>query len=316
MSTKRAKRPGRAKVTVTAKKDGASRLAVGTSRTLAPAGYEQLLMQLKSRIRSAQLKAARAVNAELVVLYSIIGRDILDRQKKEGWGAQVIDRLSADLLRHFPEMTGFSPRNLKYMRAFADAWPTEAIVQAPLAQLTWYHNLTLLEKVRGAELRLWYARQAIEHGWSRGILLVQIESGLHERTGKALTNFKATLPPSQSDLAHETLKDPYVFDFLTLGPDAQERDLEQGLIDHVQRFLMELGVGFAFVGRQVHIEVADEDFYVDLLLYHLKLRCFVVIELKAGAFRPEFAGKMNFYLSAVDAQMRHPDDQPSIGLLL
>lgn len=189
-------------------------------------------------------------------------------------------------------------------------------MQAPLAQLTWYHNLTLLEKVRGAELRLWYARQAVEHGWSRGILVVHIESGLHKRTGKALTNFKATLPASQSDLAHETLKDPYVFDFLTLGPDAQERDLEQGLIDHVQRFLMELGVGFAFVGRQVHIEVGDEDFYVDLLLYHLKLRCFVVIELKAVAFRPEFAGKMNFYLSAVDAQMRHRDDQPSIGLLL
>ena len=292
---------------MTAKKKGTSRLAVGASLSLAPAGYEQLLTQLKSRIRAAQLNAARAVNAELVLLYWSIGRDILDRQEKEGWGAHVIDRLSADLLRDFPDMKGFSPRNLKYMRAFADAWPTEAIVQAPLARLTWYHNLTLLEKVRGAELRLWYARRAIEHGWSRGILVVQIESGLHKRTGKALTNFKATLPASHSDLANETLKDPYVFDFLTLGPDAQERDLEQGLIDHVQRFLMELGVGFAFVGRQVHIEVGDEDFYVDLLLYHLKLRCFIVVELKAVAFRPELAGKMNFYLSAVDAQMRHPD---------
>jgi predicted nuclease of restriction endonuclease-like (RecB) superfamily len=316
VTTKRARPPGRVKVTVPPKKGGASRLAVGTSRALAPAGYEQLLIQLKSRIRAAQLKAARAVNAELVVLYWSIGRDILDRQKKEGWGANVIDRLSTDLRKSFPEMQGFSSRNLRYMRAFAAAWPDESILQAPLAELTWYHNVTLLERLETPEQRLWYAHRAIEHGWSRSVLVVQIETGLRKRTGKALTNFRATLPPPHSDLAHETLKDPYVFDFLTLGPDAQERDLEQGLIDHVQRFLMELGVGFAFVGRQVHIEVADEDFYVDLLLYHLKLRCFVVIELKAVAFRPEFAGKMNFYLSAVDAQMRHPDDQPSIGLLL
>jgi predicted nuclease of restriction endonuclease-like (RecB) superfamily len=169
---------------------------------------------------------------------------------------------------------------------------------------------------QGAQRRAWYAAAAREHGWSRAVLVVQIESGLRKRAGKALTTFKATLPPPQSDLAHETLKDPYVFDFLTLASDAHERELEQGLIDHVQRFLMELGVGFAFVGRQVHIEVGDQDFYVDLLLYHLKLRSFVVIDLKAVPFRPEFAGKMNFYLSAVDAQMRHPDDQPSIGLLL
>jgi predicted nuclease of restriction endonuclease-like (RecB) superfamily len=184
-------------------------------------------------------------------------------------------------------------------------------VQQLVGQLPWGHHLILVAKVTDASIREWYASQAVEHGWSRAVLVAQIESRLHKRAGKALTNFKTTLPPSQSDLAHETLKDPYVFDFLTLGPDAHERELEQGLIDHVQRFLMELGVGFAFVGRQVHIEVADEDFYVDLLLYHLKLRCFVVIDLKAVAFRPEFAGKMNFYLSAVDAQMRHPDDGPS-----
>jgi predicted nuclease of restriction endonuclease-like (RecB) superfamily len=262
------------------------------------------------------MKTALAVNAQLVLLYWSIGRDILERQTKEGWGAQVIDRLSADLRRHFPAMKGFSPRNLKYMRAFAQAWPAKAIVQQLAAQLPWFHSCVLIDRVKDARTREWYARQAIVHGWSRSILVVQIERRLHERAGKALTNFEVTLPKPESDLAHETLKDPYVFDFLTLGPDSQERDLEQGLTDHVQRFLMELGVGFAFVGRQVPIAVADADFNVDLLLYHLRLRCFVVIELKAGPFRPEFAGKLNFYLSAVDAQMRHPDDRPTIGLLL
>ncbi len=202
------------------------------------------------------------------------------------------------------------------LRSFAAAWTDEAIVQAPLAQLTWYHHLALLEKVDGPEHRLWYARQAIEHGWSRNILVAQIETGLHKRAGKALTNFKATLPAPHSDLAQQTLKDPYVFDFLRLGRDAQERDLERGLIQHVRDFLLELGVGFAFVGSQVHLEVGGEDFYLDLLFFHLKLRCFVVIDLKMGAFKPEYAGKMNFYLSAVDAQLRHKGDQPSIGLVL
>ena len=251
-----------------------------------------------------------------MLLYWRIGRDILVRQETEGWGARVIDRLSSDLRAAFPEMQGFSPRNLKYMRAFAATWADEAIVQGLLAQLTWYHNLTLLEKVARVEHRLWYARQAIEHGWSRNVLLAQIETSVHERAGKALTNFKATLPPPHSDLAQQTLKDPYVFDFLTLGPDAQERDLERGLLEHVRDFLLELGVGFAFVGSQVHLEVGGEDFYVDLLFFHLRLRCFVVIELKTGAFKPEYAGKMNFYLSAVDAQLRREGDHPSIGLVL
>ena len=281
-----------------------------------PRGYGSFLKEVKARIRAAQVKAALAVNSELVLLYWRLGRDILFRQKKEGWGAQVIDRLAADLRAAFPEMQGFSPRNLKYMRAFAAAWTDESIVQAPLAQLTWYHNLTLLEKVDRPGPRLWYARQAIEHGWSRNVLLVQIESGLHRRAGKALTNFAATLPSPRSDLAQQTLKDPYIFDFLTLGPDAQERDIERGLIGQLRDFLLELGVGFAFVGSQVHLEVGGEDFYLDLLFYHLKLRCFVVIELKSGAFKPEYAGKMNFYLSAVDDLLRHPDDQPSIGIIL
>jgi predicted nuclease of restriction endonuclease-like (RecB) superfamily len=213
-------------------------------------------------------------------------------------------------------MQGFSPRNLKYMRAFGAAWADEAIVQAPLAQVTWYHNLTLLEKVDRAEDRLWYAHQVIEHGWSRNVLLGQIETRVHARVGRALTNFKATLPPPHSDLAQQTLKDPYVFDFLTLGPEAQERDLERGLVEHVRDFLLELGVGFAFVGSQVHLEVGGEDFYIDLLFFHLQLRCFVVIELKTGEFKPEYAGKMNFYLSAVDARLRGEGDHPSIGLVL
>ena len=189
-------------------------------------------------------------------------------------------------------------------------------MQQVAAQLPWFHNCTLLDRVKGNDVRAWYARQAIEHGWSRSVLVAQIETGLHERAGKALTNFKGTLAPPHSDLAQQTLKDPYVFDFLTLGPDAQERDLERGLLEHVRDFLLELGVGFAFVGSQVHLEVGGEDFYVDLLFFHLRLRCFVVIELKTGEFKPEYAGKMNFYLSAVDAQLRREGDHPSIGLVL
>jgi len=237
-----------------------------------PIGYASWLEDVKARVRAAQARAAVAVNAQLVLLYWSIGRDILARQKKEGWGAQVIDRLSADLRGAFPEIKGFSSRNLKYMRAFAEAWPDRQIVQEPLAQLTWFHNLALLEKVNDVEQRLWYARQAIQHGWSRNILVAQIETALHKRTGKAQTNFKATLAPPHSDLAQQTLKDPYVFDFLSLGPEAQERDLERGLLEHVRDFLLELGVGFAFVGSQVHLAVGGEDFFLDLLFFHLKLR--------------------------------------------
>lgn len=282
----------------------------------APAGYAAFLADVKARVRAAQVKAALAVNAELVLLYWSLGRDILARQEEERWGAQVIDRLSADLRAAFPEMQGFSPRNLKYMRAFAAAWPELEIVQQVVARLPWGHNVRLLDQVEGREERLWYARQAIEHGWSRNVLLAQIETRLHARAGKALTNFQATLPPARSDLAQQTLKDPYIFDFLTLGPESQERDLERGLVAHVRDFLLELGVGFAFVGSQVHLEVGGEDYFLDLLFFHLRLRCFVVIELKTGAFQPEYAGKMNFYLSAVDAQLRHEGDQPSIGLIL
>jgi predicted nuclease of restriction endonuclease-like (RecB) superfamily len=278
--------------------------------------YQTLLAELKKRIRTAQVRASVAVNQELVLLYWGIGKEILIRQQQEGWGAKIIDQLGKDLRHEFPGMQGFSPRNLKYMRALAEAWPEELIVQVPLAQLTWYHNLTLLEKLKTPEERLWYAHAAIEHGWSRNVLVLQIESGLYKRQGKAITNFQATLPAPQSDLAQQLIKDPYNFDFLTLTTEAQERDLERGLLLHLRQFLIELGTGFAFVGSQVPLEVGGEDFKLDLLFYHLKLRCFCVIDLKMTPFKPEYVGKMNFYLAAVDDLLRHPDDQPSIGLIL
>lgn len=281
-----------------------------------PIGYADWLAELKQRIHAAQQRATLAVNRELVLLYWQIGQDILARQASQGWGSKVVDRLARDLRKAFPDMKGFSPRNLKYMRAFAEAWPDGEFVQAALAQLPWYHQLALLDKLQTAEERQWYAAQALENGWSRNVLVMQIESGLRRRTGAAITNFGQRLPRPQSDLARESLKDPYRLDFLSLGKEAQERAIEDALVKHVTQFLMELGAGFAFVGQQVHVEVGDKDFYIDLLFYHLKLRCYVVVELKAGEFQPEYAGKLNFYLSAVDSQLRHPSDNPSLGLLL
>jgi predicted nuclease of restriction endonuclease-like (RecB) superfamily len=251
-----------------------------------------------------------------VLLYWDIGRVILDRQEQEGWGAKVIDRLSADLQETYPEMTGLSSRNLKYMRSFATAWPDRFIVQEALAQLPWYHQIALLEKLDSPEERLWYARKGAELGWSHSILALQIAARAHERHGKAITNFEATLPPADSDLATQVFKDPYLFDFLGTADPRREREVEQALVDHIQRFLLEMGSGFAFVGRQVPLEIGDQDFLLDLLFYHLKLRCYVVIELKAVAFEPAFTGQLNMYLSAVDDLLRHPDDKPTIGLLL
>ncbi len=279
-------------------------------------GYQDLLARLKSQIQIAQVRAALAVNRELVLLYWGIGREILQRQVSEGWGAKVIDQLAQDLHRAFPDMKGLSLRNLKYMRALAEAWPEEAIVQQAAAQLPWFHNCVLLDKVKEPAERIWYIYQTIQNGWSRNVLVMQIESGLYRRQGKAITNFQATLPAPQSDLAQQLIKDPYNFDFLTLSAEAHERDLERELQKHLRQFLLELGVGFAFVGSQVPLEVGGEDFRLDLLFYHLKLRCFVVIDLKMTPFKPEYAGKMNFYLSAVDDLLRHPDDRPSIGLIL
>ena len=283
---------------------------------LAPDSYPQFLADMKSRIRAAQLRASVAVNRELVLLYWQIGRDILDRQQRETWGTKVIDRLATDLKHEFPDMKGFSVRNLKYMRRFAEVWTEDEFVQQVAAQLPWFHNCVLLDKVANDDIRKWYARAAIHHGWSRAVLVHQIESDLHGRQGKAITNFDRALPPPQSDLAQEVTKDPYNFDFLMLGEEAHERDLERGLMEHLRKFLLELGVGFAFVGSQYPLTVGGEEFRIDLLFYHLRLRCYVVIDLKAVSFQPEFAGKMNFYLSAVNSLLRHSDDQPSIGLIL
>jgi predicted nuclease of restriction endonuclease-like (RecB) superfamily len=283
---------------------------------LIPKGYAELLGQLKERIRSAQLRAGLAVNREMVLLYWQIGRDILRRQAQQGWGAKVIDRLAADLHRAFPDMSGLSPRNLKYMRAFAAAWPDEPIVQQAAAQIPWFHNCILIDKIKDPAERLWYARATVEHGWSRAVLVHWIESDLYRRQGKATTNFVRSLPSPESDLAHEILKDPYNFEFISLASDAEERALQKGLLEHIHQFLIELGAGFAFVGQQYRLEVGGEDFYIDLLFYHLKLRCYIVIDLKMTPFRPEYAGKMNFYLSAADDLLRHPDDKPSIGIIL
>jgi predicted nuclease of restriction endonuclease-like (RecB) superfamily len=239
----------------------------------------------------------------------------LARQQSEGWGAKVIDRLAQDLLQAFPGMTGFGARNLKYMRAFAEAYPDEQFVQQVVAQLPWGHNVRILEMVKAPEEREWYIRHAVESGWTRNVLVHQIESDLHQRKGHAVTNFQRTLPAPQSELAQELLKDPYNFDFLTLGPEMLERDLERGLIEHLRDFILELGKGFAFVGNQYHLEIGGQDYFIDLLFYHLHLRCYVVIDLKIEEFRPEFAGKMNFYLSAIDDR-RHANDAPSIALIL
>jgi len=228
------------------------------------------------------------------LLYWGIGRDILARQKEQGWGAKIIDRLAADLRQEFPEVTGFSPRNLKYMRALAEAWPDEPIVQQLAAQIPWFHNCTILDKVKNPTEREWYIRQTIQNGWSRNVLIHQIESGLYRRQGKALTNFTRTLPAHQSDLAQQIVKDPYNFDFLTLGPEAHERQVEIALIEHVRQFLVELGMGFAFVGSQYPLEVGGQEFRLDLLFYHLRLRAFVVIEIKVTDFQPVRTSRQNW----------------------
>ena len=308
-----------------------------------PAGYGPLLADIKVRVRTAQVRAGLAANRVLLVLYWDIGRLIAQAQRTQGYGKQVVERLAFDIQREFPAMAGFSPLNVWRMRAFyvahsgdgsnlsrtvtestASGILSQAVTESgnregppqPFFSLPWGHNLLLLHKLEGPAERSWYGAKAVEHGWSRNVLALQIEAGLHKRQGKAVTNFKTTLPPAQSDLAQGITKDPYLFDFLTLRDDANERSIEEGLVAHVEKFLLELGAGFALVGRQVHLEVGDQDFYLDLLFYHLKLRCFVVIDLKATDFTPEAAGKMNFYLSAVDDRFRQAGDQPSIGLIL
>ena len=281
-----------------------------------PEGYALWLDELKGRIHGAQQRAALAVNRELVQLYWQIGRDILQRQATQGWGSKVIERLAHDLRVAFPGMKGFSRANLMYMRAFAEAWPDAAIVQQAVGQLPWGHNLVLLSRLKAPEIRLAYAQAAIEHGWSRNVLNIHIETRRLERSGQAITNFVERLPMPGSDLAQQSLKDPYLFDFLDVGNEADEREIESALVKHITQFLLELGAGFAFVGRQVHLEVGGDDFFIDLLFYHHKLRCYVVIELKAEKFKPEHLGQLGFYITAVDRQVKAEQDAPTIGLLL
>jgi len=282
---------------------------------LVPTDYTAWLEAVKSRIHSARSRAVLAVNAELIQLYHSIGSDILDRQTRLCWGSKVVARAAADLKAAFPDMKGFSTSNLKYMRYFAEHCPTGNFGQQAADQLPWFHIVTLLTQAQATE-REWYAVHAIAGGWSRDTLKQNLKSGLRQRQGAAITNFPALLPHPQSALAQEALKDPYNFDFLGLADDAHEREIENALIRHITRFLLELGTGFAFVGRQFRLEVGGDEFFIDLLFYHTRLKCYVVIELKGSAFKPEHIGQLNFYLSAVDSQVKAPEDQPTIGLLL
>ncbi|MDF7820183.1 PDDEXK nuclease domain-containing protein [Runella sp. MFBS21] len=281
-----------------------------------PDDYSRLLEDLKAEIRTARLRAISAVNAELLKLYWKVGKVIISQQENQGWGAKVIAKLADDLRKEFQDMKGFSPRNLLYMKQYAALYELDQITQPPVAQLPWAHHVILMDKVKSLDERLFYMAKSIEHGWSRDMLSLQVKGGLFQRHGKAISNFEHRLPSPQSDLAQQFTKDPYLFDFLTLAEDYREKDLENALTEHITKFLLELGAGFAFVGKQYHLEVGEQDFYLDLLFYHLKLRCYVVIELKRGKFQPEFAGKLNFYLSVVDDQLKTDVDQPSIGLLI
>lgn len=284
---------------------------------MAPPDYVQWLQSLKEQIRTARIKASLAVNSELIRLYWRIGTEILGRKSTQGWGTKVNDQLAKDLRAEFPDMKGLSPRNLVYMQTFANAWSGDEVTQQAIAQLPWGHHCTLLDKLKDRPVREWYIKKTTEHGWSRSILEMQIESQAHRRFGAAQTNFERTLPAPQSDLARDLLKDPYAFDFLGLTDAANERAIEKGLIQHLRDFLIELGVGFAFVGSQYKLDIEGDEFYIDLLFYHLKLHCYVVIELKNTEFKFEYTGQLNGYLAAVDDLVRDPaHDAPTIGLIL
>ena len=277
--------------------------------------YINLVQTIKHRIRLAQYRSAVHANHEMISLYHAIGSEI---NSHKVWGNKFIDNLSRDIRLEYPEATGYSVRNLKYMAKFAELFTAEEIVQEALAQITWYHHIALMDKVKDRELYLWYAHKTAENGWSRNVLVHQIESGLYARqvTAEKINNFEDRLPSPQSELAIQTMKDPYIFDFIPFKEDMIERDIEDAMVRDVTKLLLELGTGFAYVGHQYHLVVGGEDFYLDLLFYNLTLRCYVVIELKTGEFKPEYAGKLNFYLSAVDSQLKKEWDNPSIGLLL
>lgn len=295
----------------------APRAAGHVEGVAASAGYRELIDRLQRRVRESQARAARSLNAELVMLYWSIGRDILEQQRASGWGDDVVGRIAEDLRATTGSARGFSRRNVFYMRRFAVAWPELEKVQPLAAQIGWSHHQVLLDAFADQHgLYRWYAAKASADRWSRRHLQAQIHLRLHEREGAALTNFNAVLPPADAEQALQATKDPYLFDFLELDDDARERELEQALIDDIQRFLLELGSGFAFYGRQTALVVGDQEFFLDLLFFHHALRRFVVIELKIGKFEPEYVSKMNFYLNAVDEQLRVGDDRESVGIIL
>ena len=320
--------------------------------------YRSILDNLKEKIRQARVKAILSVNAQLLQVYWEIGKVILEQQKNEGWGAKIIDRLAADLKVEFPDETGFSVRNLKYMRAFAEAYPsfqftqgtlahvknTEnkrdtilqeeldlivqplaaqlgqlpniQFVQSMVAQISWTHHTIILDKIKELSERLFYIRKTIENGWSKNILKLQIETDLYQRQGNTINNFELTIPAYESDLVKETFKSPYLFDFLTLAEDAKEKDIERGLIQHLKKFMLELGRGFAYVGNQFNLKVENDEYFLDLLFYNINLHCYVIFELKVGDFKPEHTGKLNFYINTVDGEIKSPKDNPTIGILL
>lgn len=278
--------------------------------------YLSFIDNLKNEIEKQRLSVVLSANASMICLYWNIGKAILNKQAEEGWGSKVIDRISKDINDAFPDMNGFSPRNIKYMRKFAEVWNDYEIMQRTAAQIPWRSNILLLDKLSNQDERVWYAQKTLENGWSRDVLALQVESRLIERSGKSVNNFPIALPPADSDMADQIFKDPYLFDFLGTDVPRREVEIERKLTEHIQQFLLELGQGFAFVGRQVHLEVGGQDFYLDLLFYHLKLRCYVVIELKACDFEPGFISQLNMYQNVVNNVLRHPDDKPTIGLLL
>ncbi len=283
--------------------------------------YVQVFSDIKKRIQEAQIKAAIVASKELLLLYWTIGKIISEKQEKSGWGTSFIERLSKDVQKEFPGIAGFSATNIFRMRAFFFAYQeigtaVPILDKMPLFMIPWGHNIVLLRLIKNVDQRLWYAQKAIENGWSRSVLEMWIESDLYNRQGKALSNFGDKLPKPHSDLAHQSLKDPYLFDFLTLHTEHMEQEVEQGLLEHIQKFLLELGQGFAFMGQQVHLHVGNKDYYIDLLFYHVDLRCYIIVELKAREFDPRDTGQIGFYLSAVDDRMKRPDDKPTIGLIL
>lgn len=307
--------------------------------------YASLLLEIKQQVKQSQLKAVISANSQMLYMYWYIGNNILQMQKEQGWGAKVIDQLSKDLRTEFPDQKGFSVRNLKYMQKFAEEYSIEFMqqlaaqslvlehnikvqqpaaqledlfMQTPVAQIPWFHHCILMDKIKKIDERLWYINQTVENGWSRNVLAMQIESDLYKRqvTTKKITNFKSTLPSVQSDFAEQILKDPYIFDFVTIKGKADEKNIEDQLCSHITKFLLELGQGFSFIGRQYHLNVGNKDFYIDLLFYHIRLRCYVVVELKAVPFSPEQTGQLNFYVNVVDDVLKTEQDNPTIGLLL